>query len=81
MPFEHGLDIAFYFAIGACLIAALASLLRGGRYVHGVDPAPVVRAGQVAPAGQVASAGQVTSSNGHAGRHAAGQASRGQHAL
>jgi MFS family permease len=33
-PFHHGLDIAFDFAIVACLIAALASLLRGRRYVH-----------------------------------------------
>jgi MFS family permease len=33
-PFQHGLDIAFDFAIIACLIAALASLLRGSRYVH-----------------------------------------------
>jgi len=33
-PFHHGLDIAFDFAIIACLIAALASLLRGRRYVH-----------------------------------------------
>jgi MFS family permease len=33
-PFEHGLDIAFDFAIVACLVAALASLLRGRRYVH-----------------------------------------------
>src|ERR1700734_30788 len=32
-PFQHGLDIAFDFAIAACLIAAVASLLRGGRYV------------------------------------------------
>ena len=32
--FQHGLDIAFDFAIGCCLVAALASLLRGGRYVH-----------------------------------------------
>ena len=32
--FQHGLDIAFDFAIAACLIAALASLLRGGKYVH-----------------------------------------------
>ncbi len=28
------MDIAFDFAIIACLIAALASLLRGRRYVH-----------------------------------------------
>jgi MFS family permease len=33
-PFEHGLSIAFGFAIAACLVAAVASLLRGGRYVH-----------------------------------------------
>jgi hypothetical protein len=33
-PFHHGLDIAFDFAIIACLIAAVASLLRGSRYVH-----------------------------------------------
>src|SRR5580700_6774318 len=33
-PFHHGLDIAFDFAIAACLIAAVASLLRGRRYVH-----------------------------------------------
>src|ERR1700689_1365782 len=33
-PFHHGLDIAFDFAIVASLIAAVASLLRGRRYVH-----------------------------------------------
>ena len=33
-PFEHGLAVAFTFAIAACLVAAVASLLRGGRYVH-----------------------------------------------
>jgi MFS family permease len=32
--FQHGLDIAFDFAVVACLIAAVASMLRGGRYVH-----------------------------------------------
>jgi hypothetical protein len=26
--------VAFSFAIGACLIAALASALRGGKYIH-----------------------------------------------
>jgi MFS family permease len=60
-PFSRGLTIAFYFAITACLIAAVASLLRGGKYVHGVDPVPVGRAAKVAaspaayPAGEVAS--------------------------
>ncbi len=33
--FGQGLSVAFDFAIAACLIAALASLLRGKRYVHG----------------------------------------------
>lgn len=33
-PFEQGLSVAFGFAIACCLIAAVASLLRGGRYVH-----------------------------------------------
>jgi hypothetical protein len=33
-PFHQGLDIAFDFAIVACLVAAVASLLRGRRYVH-----------------------------------------------
>ena len=37
-PFSPGLDIAFDFAIAACLVAAAASLLRGGRYVHEVQP-------------------------------------------
>ncbi len=32
--FSNGLALAFDFAIAACLIAAVASLLRGSRYVH-----------------------------------------------
>jgi MFS family permease len=40
-PFQHGLAIAFDFAIVACLIAAVASLLRGGRYVHELHSEPV----------------------------------------
>ncbi len=35
--FGHGLHLAFDFAAGASLVAAVASVLRGGRYVH---PAP-----------------------------------------
>jgi MFS family permease len=37
-PFRSGLHEAFLFAILACLIAAAASLLRGGRYYHGEAP-------------------------------------------
>jgi MFS family permease len=35
-PFQHGLTVAFTFAMVACLVAGLASLLRGKHYVHGV---------------------------------------------
>ena len=37
-PFASGLDEAFDFAIVACLIAAGASWMRGGRYVHDLEP-------------------------------------------
>lgn len=33
-PFKHGLVVVLSFAIGACLIAAIASWMRGGKYVH-----------------------------------------------
>jgi len=49
-PFAHGLDIAFDFAIAACLVAAVASLLRGRRYVHeehGATAAGTAEAGTV----------------------------------
>jgi hypothetical protein len=39
-PFQHGLAIAFDFAIAACLIAAVASLLRGKKYVHELETTP-----------------------------------------
>jgi hypothetical protein len=48
-PFRAGLHAAFTFAIVACLVAAVASLLRGGRYEHQEategrhDAHPVVR--------------------------------------
>jgi hypothetical protein len=53
-PFRTGLHEAFLFAILACLVAAGASLLRGGKY-HYADPAPA----QPAPDGMpiVAAAG------------------------
>ena len=37
-PFSDGLTAAFTFAIFACLVAAGASLLRGGRYHHAEGP-------------------------------------------
>jgi MFS family permease len=54
-PFEHGLAIAFDFAIAACLVAAMASLLRGGRYVHEVHATATAGTG----AGRAATAGAV----------------------
>ncbi|MEA2409775.1 MAG: hypothetical protein QOC77_336 [Thermoleophilaceae bacterium] len=39
-PFRDGLHAAFAFAIAACLIAAAASAMRGGRYHHSDEPAP-----------------------------------------
>jgi EmrB/QacA subfamily drug resistance transporter len=33
-PFSHALGVAFTFALVACLVAAVASALRGGRYNH-----------------------------------------------
>jgi MFS family permease len=48
--FSRGLSVAFDFAIAACLVAAVASLLRGKRYVYEEQPAPGAPAG--APAAQ-----------------------------
>jgi MFS family permease len=46
-PFRSGLHATFAFAIVACLIAAGASLMRGGKYQHGdgsqADPDPMQR--------------------------------------
>jgi MFS family permease len=48
-PFQSGLDIAFDFAIAACLVAAIASLLRGKRYVHDDQQVPVIDAAGAEP--------------------------------
>jgi hypothetical protein len=55
-PFQHGLSIAFDFAIAACLIAAAASLLRGGRYVHEAQPKPAAAGTRGARAAELESA-------------------------
>ena len=39
-PFRSGLHAAFAFAIVACLVAAAASLMRGGRYYDAEEPRP-----------------------------------------
>ncbi len=55
-PFETGLRVAFIISAGLALVAALASLLRGQRYIHvaeapGAPSAPFVYAEEVEYAG------------------------------
>jgi hypothetical protein len=38
-PFASGIHAAFYFAAGCCLVAAVASWLRGGKYYYS-EPEP-----------------------------------------
>ncbi len=52
--FSQGLSIAFDFAIAACLIAAVASLLRGKRYVHEEHAAKVPAAPDAEDAAEAA---------------------------
>ncbi len=40
-PFDSGLAEAFTFAVGACLIAAMASWMRGGKFHYGDEAAAV----------------------------------------
>jgi MFS family permease len=49
-PFKTGLHEAFAFAIAACLIAAAASLMRGGTYHDETEPESAVSAPPRAPA-------------------------------
>jgi MFS family permease len=50
-PFHHGLVVVFSLAIVLAVLAALASLLRGGRYVHPAGPDDDLRPGDaLAPA-------------------------------
>jgi MFS family permease len=58
-PFHHGLVIVFSMAMGVLVIAAGASLLRGGRYVHDEQTVPAAT-GATATAGT--GAGSATAS-------------------
>ncbi|MGO9904698.1 MAG: MFS transporter [Solirubrobacteraceae bacterium] len=40
-PFASGIHTVFYFAAGCCLVAAVASWMRGGKYYHQDAPDPV----------------------------------------
>jgi MFS family permease len=53
-PFADGLSVAFDFAIAACLIAGLASLLRGGQYYHDEQREPTAAASDGTAAGSSA---------------------------
>ncbi len=55
-PFRSGLHAAFLFAIIACLIAAAASLMRGGHPAHDDDPAPAVAPAPRPPAREIIAA-------------------------
>jgi hypothetical protein len=57
-PFQTGLDVAFDFAIVACLVAAVASLLRGKHYVHDLQDVATSNVGtaRVGTAGVTATA-------------------------
>ncbi len=55
-PFASGLAVAFGFAIAACLIAGIASALRGGTYVHRESPPGQPALPEKAPARQRAAA-------------------------
>ena len=76
-PFQHGLDIAFDFAIVCCLIAAVASLLRGGRYVYDEHTA---RTPADAQAQELAGRNDQTGSDGQAGDQAAAGAGQAANA-
>jgi MFS family permease len=51
-PFQHGLSVVFGVAAALAAVAAVASLLRGGRYIHpaAADEVPPPAAGQPPPA-------------------------------
>ena len=75
--FSNGLALAFDFAIAACLIAAVASLLRGSRYVHEEH---VVGGAELAPAAGGLSASEdraVESGPGESGRVESGRVESG----
>jgi MFS family permease len=55
-PFGDGLTIAFTFGAIACALAGVASLLRGRRYVHGIDDQSAAAGVATAPAVELADA-------------------------
>src|SRR5579875_2802867 len=77
-PFMAGLREAFDFAAAACVVAAIASWLRGGKY-HYTEPEPaatVAGAGAGEPQFSAARGGEARSSGER--RAGSGQAARGR---
>ena len=52
-PFHHGLVVVFIVATGLSVVAAVASLRRGGRYVHPAAGEPAKTAAQASRASRV----------------------------
>ena len=69
-PFEDGLHAAFDFAIVACLVAAGASWLRGGKYVYTEPGEAGPAAGDAAAVGAAATDGAAASADGADGTSA-----------
>jgi hypothetical protein len=70
--FASGLHLAFDFAAGASFIAAIASILRGGRYIHAATPATGAAAGD-APVTEEVGAGLAGAGDAAASAAGAGQ--------
>ena len=54
--FMRGLRDAFDISVALSLVAAVASVLRGARYIHGVEQAPAAAPGRAAPSPQTVAA-------------------------
>jgi MFS family permease len=73
-PFHHGLVIVFSTAMAILVIAAFASLLRGGRYVHDEQGVPAA-AGPGLPAASAAGNGQGVNGSQQSASNGTGQSS------
>jgi MFS family permease len=61
-PFLKGLHAAFDFAFAACALGAVASWLRGGKYIHQDAPSPVLAPNS--PAAGLAAVAELSSASG-----------------
>jgi MFS family permease len=75
-PFHHGLVIVFGTAMFFLIVAAVASALRGGRYVHDEQGVPAAT-GPGGPAASAAANGQPANGSQRAASNGTGQSSSG----